>query len=159
MKSSIRAVVLHLQVYYCPWYLLSFAETDRTVVAFAFISRHGCSPRASYGTDSQEETPSQNVPEPWASITYGLHRAHWDYANWGGSWFACGRFTPFLPATRLKSQRLWMSCAYRCQKVRRLKSAGVQSGVNVLLSRPNGQACCAQQYQRFVLKGARATLK
>ena len=68
-----------------------------TVVAFACISGHGSSSWAfiksswaSYGRDSQEETPSQNVPERRGSMTHSLHQAHWDHAHWGGSWFFCG---------------------------------------------------------------------
>ena len=35
-----------------------------------------------------------------------------------------------------------------------LESAGVRFGVNILQSRPNGQALRAQQHQRFVSNGA-----
>ena len=59
-------------------------------------------------------------------------------------------FAPFLPATRLKSQRLDAAEEPETLEVLRvqmsesaraaLESAGVRFGVNVLLSRPNGPA-------------------
>ena len=86
---------------------------------------------ASYGKDSQEETPSQNVPELRGSMS--LHQAYWDFTHWGGSWLNLVllwvRFAPFLSSTRLNSQRLWRSCASRCQKARWLRLSRLVSNL------------------------------
>ena len=101
-----------------------------TVVAFACVSRHGGSSWASYGRDSQEETPPHNVPEPRGRLTHSLHRAHWDYAQYGGSWFGCVR--ALLPSSLRRGWRARdsaESCAPRCQKARGLHSSWLVSNL------------------------------
>ena len=56
------------------------------------------------------------------------------------------RFAPFLPATRLKSQRLWSSCASRCQRARGLRSCRLVSYRHKRSLKPTqwaGLACLA----------------
>ena len=106
--------------------------TGAALVAFACISRHCCSSWASHGRDSQEETPSQNLPEPLGRITHSLHLAHWDQAHWGGSWFACGRAS--LPSSPRRGWRAKDSGGparpdFQGQKVLWLRSSRLAAGV------------------------------
>ena len=79
-------LLLHVSFELCrSWHFLLLHASLATVVHLEQSSW------ASYGRDSQDETPSQNVPEPQGRMTHSLHRAHWDDVHWGGSWFAFGR--------------------------------------------------------------------
>ena len=76
-----------------------------TVVAFACISRHCCSFWVSYGRVSQEETPSQNVPETQGHITHSLHQAHWDHAHWEAVGSLVGALSSFEKEFSLSKKR------------------------------------------------------
>ena len=116
--------------------------------------------KVQYRRDINLEQLGLLFPVQWFVLSFW---ACWDYAHW--HWLC---FAPFLPVMWLKSQRLWISCPSRRQKVRELHSSpslsmGDHCVVNVHLSRLIKQvllhALCAKQHQRIVSKWAQVMLK
>ena len=80
-----------------------------------------------------------------SNCRHSLHRAHWDYFHWGGSWLACG-CSLFLPPSNAAEEQeiLEVLRVQISESVLAVLKSAAQPGVNAVLpSRPNELALLA----------------
>ena len=127
MKQLIGAVVLHLQVYSYT-YLLSFAEADRCCFCTylsqrLFILSKQWQRLGQPRRNAQTFLKDLNPEAVWRIVFIGLTGIMLTEEAVDSPVGALRSLPPRVrPAIQLKRQRLWSSCASRCQKARGLRS-------------------------------------